>query len=135
MLHWPPPGVHPPEPSSAPCWRVRLVPGVFRRAQRGTSLPVEVHRNKGWHGAAWLALLLDARRHTVATCEGVVVEVVQVLESKHLYNFPRAAIHAALTDVIRMRGIRLPHKRTYLRALDLYASTSVDREASATTGS
>jgi predicted nucleic acid-binding protein len=69
---------------------------------------------------------LEAGRRTVATCEGVVVEVVQVLESKRLYNFPRAAIHAALTDVIRMRGIRLPHKRTYLRALDLYASTKLD---------
>ena len=69
---------------------------------------------------------LEAGRHTVTTCEGVLVEVVQVLESKRLYNLPRSAIQALLMDILRMRGFRLPYKRTYMRALELYASSKLD---------
>jgi predicted nucleic acid-binding protein len=64
-------------------------------------------------------------RH-VTTCEGVLVEIVQVLSSKRLYNFPRVDIASSLSDVVRLRGLHLPHKLTYLRALDLYASANLD---------
>ena len=69
---------------------------------------------------------VEAGRQTVTTCEGVLVEAVQVLESKRLYNFPRSDIQATLADLIAMRGLQLPHKPTYLRALELYASTNLD---------
>jgi predicted nucleic acid-binding protein len=62
----------------------------------------------------------------VTTCEGVLVEIVQVLSSKRLYNLPRQRIGAALADVIRLRGLRLLHRPTYLRALDIYASSNLD---------
>jgi len=58
--------------------------------------------------------------------EGVFVEAVQVLESKRLYNLARSKIRSVLTDLIGLPGLRIPHKSTYIRALELYASTSVD---------
>ena len=69
---------------------------------------------------------VEAGRQMVTTCEGVLVEAVQVLESKRLYNFPRPDIHATLADLTAMRGLQLPHKSAYLRALELYASTNLD---------
>lgn len=62
----------------------------------------------------------------VTTSEAVIVEVVYVLSSKTLYNFPRPDIQAHLSTVIALRGLKLPHKRTYLRALDIYATTNLD---------
>ena len=62
----------------------------------------------------------------VTTCEGVLVEAVQVLSSKRLYALPRQEVAAALADVLGLRGFLLPEKQVYLRALDLYASSSVD---------
>lgn len=62
----------------------------------------------------------------VTTSEAVIVEVVYVLSSKVLYNFPRPDIQVHLSTVIALRGLKLPHKRTYLRALDIYASTNLD---------
>ena len=75
-----------------------------------------------------LALLREVEdgERSVMTCEGVFVEAVQVLESKRLYNLPRSEIRSVLTDLIELPGLQIPHKSTYIRALDLYASTSLD---------
>jgi predicted nucleic acid-binding protein len=59
---------------------------------------------------------------TSETSEGVIVEVVQVLSSKVLYNLPRVDIQRLLSPIIRLRGLKLRHKRSYLRALDLYVT-------------
>ncbi|MFN8496309.1 MAG: PIN domain-containing protein [Anaerolineae bacterium] len=69
---------------------------------------------------------LETGQLTAATCEGVIIEAVQVLSSKRLYNVPRQDIRMHLATIIQLRGLKLPNKRTYLRALDLYASTSLD---------
>lgn len=63
---------------------------------------------------------------TVTTCEGVLVEAVQVLSSKRLYNVPRERVAAALADVLALRGLRMPGKSVYLRALEIYGSSNVD---------
>jgi uncharacterized protein len=52
--------------------------------------------------------------------EAVLVESVQVLSSKTLYNLPRVKIHHDLSELIRMSGVKLRTKPLYLRALDLY---------------
>ncbi|MDO8672857.1 MAG: PIN domain-containing protein [Dehalococcoidia bacterium] len=80
------------------------------------------------HSALSLKFLqeIEAGNRTAAICEAVLVEIVQVLSSKALYGYPRQAIRESVSDLIGLRGLRLPHKRTYLRALDLYASTNVD---------
>jgi predicted nucleic acid-binding protein len=62
----------------------------------------------------------------VTTCEAVIVEVVYVLSSKTLYNASRQQIHDHLQPILALKGLRLPHKRTYVRALDLYASSNLD---------
>ena len=55
--------------------------------------------------------------------EVVLLEAVQVLSSRVLYNLPRAEIARDLAVIIRLRGVRLPTKARSLRALELYAAT------------
>ena len=69
---------------------------------------------------------LETGQQTAVMCEGVLVEAVQVLSSKRLYNVPRQDIRTHLSTIIQLQGLKLPNKRTYLRALDLYASTTLD---------
>ncbi len=69
---------------------------------------------------------IESGERLMTTCEGVLVEIVQVLSSKRLYNLPRSDIASALSNLLRLRGLRLPHGSTYLRALEIYASTSLD---------
>jgi uncharacterized protein len=63
---------------------------------------------------------------TVITSEAVICEVVWVLSSRVLYHLPRQDVRTHLTNLLSLKGIRLPYKRTYLRALELYASTNLD---------
>ncbi len=58
----------------------------------------------------------------VTTSETIIGEVVFVLSSKVLYNLPRDEIRTHLQNILSLRGLRLAHKRMYLRALDLYAA-------------
>ncbi len=69
---------------------------------------------------------LEAGTATATTCEAVIIEAVHVLSSKALYILPRPDLRTHLTTVIAFKGLKLPNKRTYLRALELYASTNVD---------
>jgi uncharacterized protein len=69
---------------------------------------------------------LEAGEATATTCEGVIVEAVQVLSSRVLYNLPRLQIRQHLGNLLSLKGLRLPRKRVYLQALDLYASSNLD---------
>src|SRR5262245_1464553 len=69
---------------------------------------------------------LEAGQVTATTCEGVIVEVVQVLSSRVLYNLPRPQIRQHLGNLLSLKGLRLPRKGAYLKALDLYASSNLD---------
>ncbi len=68
----------------------------------------------------------EAGRLTLVSTEGVVVEAVQVLSSKQLYNLPRAVIRDQVTDILQVRGLEVPDRDTLLRALVLYAVTNLD---------
>ena len=58
------------------------------------------------------------------TCEAIVTEVVYVLSSPRApYQLSHEEIRARLLPILTLRGLRLPQKRLYLRALDLYASS------------
>src|SRR3954465_1432933 len=61
-----------------------------------------------------------AGEHDAFVPEGVLVETVQVLQSKNLYAMPRDFIRGGLRELISLPHIQLPNKRTYLYALDLY---------------
>jgi len=58
--------------------------------------------------------------------EAVIAEVVHVLSSKILYNVSRAEIQAQLVATLTLKGMRLRAKGTYIRALDIYATTNLD---------
>ncbi len=58
--------------------------------------------------------------------EAVLAEVVHVLSSKTLYHFPRTEIQERLVAVLTLKGMRLRAKGTYIRALDIYATTNLD---------
>jgi predicted nucleic acid-binding protein len=81
--------------------------------------------------AACFAFFKDVRDDKIeaTTCEAVISEVVYVLASRVSYQLTRADIRARLTPVLGLRGLKLPQRRVYLRALDLYvAHPSLDFE-------
>jgi predicted nucleic acid-binding protein len=65
---------------------------------------------------------------TLLVPETVVVEVVNVLSSRATYNLPRAEIRRHLGNVLSLRGLRIPQKRTYRRALELWVDTPSVRD-------
>ncbi len=64
----------------------------------------------------------------LTTCEAVIAEVVYVLSSNSLYNLPRDEICSLLLPIINLYGLKIPQKRLYIRALDIYASKNIDFE-------
>ncbi|MFN0071256.1 MAG: PIN domain-containing protein [Chloroflexota bacterium] len=62
----------------------------------------------------------------VMTCEGVLVEVVQVLSSPRLYHLARLEICRLLSQLLSLPGLKLSNKRAYLQALERYAASTLD---------
>ena len=79
---------------------------------------------------ACFALFQKAKRDEIAlvTTEAVIAEVVYVLSSKQLYDLPRGTIRDLLYPLLLLPGLKLAQRKTYLRALDVYASYNVDFE-------
>jgi uncharacterized protein len=77
-----------------------------------------------------LALLQRAERNEVAltTSEAIIAEVVYVLSSPRLYNLSPQRIRELLLPVLNLRGLKLPSRQLYNRALDLYATHAIDFE-------
>lgn len=69
---------------------------------------------------------VDSGRRIITTSEAVIAEAVYVLSSKDLYHLSRVEVSRHLTTVVSLRGLKLPNKRVFLRALDLYVSTPLD---------
>ena len=58
----------------------------------------------------------------VSTCEAIVTEVAYVLSSPRApYRLSHEEIRARLSPILALRGLKLPHKRVYQRALDVWA--------------
>lgn len=64
----------------------------------------------------------------LTTSESVIAEVVYVLSSPKLYNLSRERIRELLLPILDISGLEMLYKRTYRRALDLYASYAIDFE-------
>lgn len=64
----------------------------------------------------------------LTTCEAVIAEVIYVLSSPGLYNLPRDNISSLLLPIINLKGLKLPQKRLYIKALDIYSSKNIDFE-------
>ena len=67
---------------------------------------------------------LEAGNRTALLPERVLVEIVQVLSSKRLYNLGREEIRGRLSPIIRLPAVKLANKRSYLHAFDLYVDYS-----------
>ena len=81
--------------------------------------------------AACLRLLERVERgeEQVRTCEAIITEIVYVLSARAHYDLTHEEIRRRLTPVLMLRGLKLPGKHLYLRALDIYAdSPSLDFE-------
>lgn len=71
----------------------------------------------------------QANEVELTTSESVIAEVVYVLSSsKQLYQLSREEIRARLYPLLLLPGLRLAHRKMYLRALDLYALYPIDFE-------
>lgn len=65
----------------------------------------------------------------VTTSESVIAEVAYVLSSPALYRLANDEVAARLAPLIMLRGMRVPNKRSILRALDVYrANRALDFE-------
>ena len=71
---------------------------------------------------------VEAGRLILIASESIIVEIVQVLSSKILYNQPRATVARHLSAVLALANLKLANKRTIVRALDLWVNApgSVD---------
>lgn len=65
---------------------------------------------------------VQSGQEAITTCEAVIAEVVYVLSSRNIYGLGREDIQTRLFPVLSLPGLKLPQKRTYLRALDLYVA-------------
>jgi predicted nucleic acid-binding protein len=74
--------------------------------------------------AASLALFerLRAGDDEAVACEAVIAEVVYVLTSLVTYRLSHEEVRNQFKPLLELRGLRIDHKTSYLRALDLYAS-------------
>ena len=60
--------------------------------------------------------------------EATIVESVNVLSSRVTYNLPRNEVERHVTNVLSLRGLRVPLRSTYLRALRLWVETPPVRD-------
>ena len=72
---------------------------------------------------------VERGEESVTTAEAIIAEVVYVLSSPSLYHLSHEEISGRLAPILSLRSLQLRNKRTYLRALDLYATyPSIDFE-------
>lgn len=64
---------------------------------------------------------IRAGSEVVITYPETVAEIVFVLTSKRQYGLPPVEVHRLLTPLLALPGVRLRHKKRYLRALELFA--------------
>lgn len=79
---------------------------------------------------ACFELFQKAQRKEVVltTSESVIAEVVYVLSSKQIYKLPREEVRKLLYPILSLRGLKLPRRKIFFRALDLYAFYSLNFE-------
>ena len=65
---------------------------------------------------------VKAGQEELTTTEAIIAEIVYVLSSPRLYHLEPAEIGARVTPILKLRGLKLAHKQTYIRAFDLYAT-------------
>ena len=70
----------------------------------------------------------DRGQVELITTESIIPEVVYVLSSPRLYALTRGRIRSLLLPILTLRGLKLPSRARYLRALEIYATHQIDFE-------
>jgi predicted nucleic acid-binding protein len=60
---------------------------------------------------------------TLYLTEAVLVDVASLLTSKRLYDLPRSAVATSLRRFLTLKGLRVPQRQVYIRALDLWLNS------------
>jgi uncharacterized protein len=63
---------------------------------------------------------------TLLATETTIAECVFLLSSPRVYHLPREQVRNLLLPIIALKGLKLPHRAVFERALDLYAETAMD---------
>ena len=71
---------------------------------------------------------VDRGETQLTTTESIIAEIVYVLSSKRLYGLSQDRVRSLLTPILNLRGLRLTNRRSYHRALELFAETGIDFE-------
>lgn len=69
---------------------------------------------------------VEAGELEILVCEAVLSEVVWVLTHPKVYNLSREEVAGFLSSFIRLSGVLIQGKSTYLRALEMYKTTDLD---------
>ena len=67
---------------------------------------------------------VEQNKLSVFAPDTVIADAVFVLAGRRTYNVARPTIGAALTRLVRLPSFKVKHRRTVLRALDLYATSA-----------
>jgi uncharacterized protein len=80
------------------------------------------------HSPACFALIQAIEQGSVKawTSDLVIAEIVFTLSSRALYNLSRTTIRDLLLPLINLPSIKLPNKRVYQRAFDLFTNLPID---------
>lgn len=76
--------------------------------------------------AAHLFEQVEAGQLQLTTPVTTLADCLYVLCSPRLYHFPRAEVVARLLTLVRLPNFRIRNRRTVIRALELFASTTLD---------
>jgi predicted nucleic-acid-binding protein len=65
-------------------------------------------------------------KEQITTSEAVLLETVNVLSSKNLYNVPRSEIREHLKRFMQLKGLKMKNKGICIVALELYVQHNLD---------
>jgi uncharacterized protein len=66
---------------------------------------------------------IERGEEKVVTSPLVIFETIFTLQKR--YGFPREQIRDAVSDLVSLRGLEIPNKSLYVRALELFASENI----------
>src|SRR5260370_41684714 len=81
---------------------------------------------KKQEAAAALFERIEKKEETVYAPESVICDAVFVLASPRQYNKSREDVRDLLFPLVSLENLKLPNRRTLLRALDIYAAYPID---------
>lgn len=70
----------------------------------------------------------DKGQKTLYTTESVVAEVVYILQSKKLFNYSRDVIVKNLLTILKLKGLKIIHKKLIILGLQIYLKFNIDFE-------